>query len=65
MTTKKKKLEICLKEVDIIFSSDLMRCITKLMLLDQSVFLSRRGQSLGSMGLKALIEKGISLPWEK
>ena len=52
------------EKIDKLFESEQMRAITRLMIVSPS-YLTKRGQSLGSMCLTKLIDNGVELPTPK
>jgi len=50
--------------VNELFESDEMRCVVKLFLLQKEDWLSKRGQSIASMGVAKIVKLHIPLPWE-
>lgn len=57
------KLGKAFHAVDKLLASEEMKAVTKLMLMEKSEWLSPKGQSLGSMGLKMLVDNKIELPF--
>jgi len=60
----KENLEKCVDAVFEYIESDQMRAVTILYLHNATQFLSKKGISLGAMGIKELVVRGFDLPWE-